>query len=146
MAATITIYDSFTEAVGDGRIDLDTDTFKVALLTSSYTPSMAHDQYEDLTNQLSTANGYTAGGATLGSVTWAQTSGSAKFDAADVVWTASGAGITARYAVIYDDTATGKELVAYILLDDSPADVTATAGNTLTLTFSASGIFTLAKA
>lgn len=146
MAASITLYDTFTEAVADGRIDLDTDTFKVALLTSTYTPSMTHDQYADLTNELSTANGYTSGGATLANVTWAQTSGSAKFDADDVVWTATDSGITARYAVIYDDTATGKELVAYVLLDTSPADVTATAGNTLTLTWSASGIFALAKA
>jgi hypothetical protein len=35
-------------------------------------------------------------------------------------------------------------LIASILLDTTPADVTATAGNTLTLQWNASGIFTLA--
>jgi len=144
MAASISFYDSFKEYVADGTIDLDTHTFKVMLVSSSYTFSAAHTVKADITNELSTANGYTAGGEALTSVTWGQTGGTATFDAADTQWTASGAGITARRAVIYDDTAANDELVASILLDTTPADVTATAGNTLTLQWNASGIFTLA--
>jgi hypothetical protein len=64
------------------------------------------------------------------------------FDAADTTWNASGGSITARRAIIYDDTATNDDLVASILLDNTPADVTATAGNPLTLQWNASGIFT----
>lgn len=143
MAASITFYNSFREYVADGTIDLDTHTFKVMLTSSSYTPSASHTVKADVTNELSTANGYTAGGATLGSVNWGHSGGTATFDAADTVWTASGGSIAARYAVIYDDTAANDELVAYILLDTTPADVTATAGNTLTLQWNASGIFTL---
>lgn len=145
MAASITFYHSFKEYIADGTIDLDTHTFKVMLCSSSYaTSASTHTVKADVTNELSTANGYTAGGATLGSVTWAQSGGTATFDAADTTWTASGGPITARYAVIYDDTAASDELVAYILLDTTPADVTATDGNTLTLQWNASGIFTLA--
>lgn len=144
MAASITFYESFREYLGDGTIDLDTHTFKVLLTSSSYTPSAGtHTVKADVTNELATANGYTAGGATLGTVTWTRSGGTVTFDAADTVWTASGGSITARYAVIYDDTAASDELVAYILLDTSPADVTATTGNTLTLAWNASGIFTL---
>lgn len=142
MAATFTFYNSFSEFVGDGTIDLDTHTFKVMLVSSSYTFSAAHTVKTDITNELSTANGYTAGGATLGSVTWNRSSNVTTFDAADTVWTASGGSITARRAIIYDDTATNDELVASILLDNTPADVTATDGNTLTLQWNASGIFT----
>ena len=147
MAASITFYNSFREYLGDGTIDLDTHTFKVMLTSSSYTPNAStHTVKADVTNELSTANGYTAGGATLGSVTWTLSGGTVTFDAADTAWTASGAGITARYAVIYDDTPSSPAdpLVAYILLDTTPADVTASAGNNLTLQWNASGIFTLA--
>jgi hypothetical protein len=54
----------------------------------------------------------------------------------------------ARYAVIYDDTPTSPAdpLVAYCLLDTSPADVTAVDTRTLTLQIAAGGIFTLAGA
>lgn len=143
MAASLTFYNSFREYVADGTIDLDTHTFKVMLVASGYTPSAAHTVKADVTNELSTANGYTAGGATLGSVTWGHSGGTATFDAADTVWTASGGSIVARYAVIYDDTAASDELVCYILLDTTPADVTTTAGNTLTLQWNGSGIFTI---
>lgn len=148
MTASITVYQSFAEYIADGTIDLDTDTFKVTLHSSSYTPSAStHTVYADLTNELSTANGYTNGGGTLASVTWTRSGGTATFDAADFVWTASGGSITARYAVIRKDgtaNAIVSPLVAYILLDTTPADVTATAGNTFTLQWNASGIFTLA--
>jgi hypothetical protein len=144
MAASISFYDSFREFVGDGTIDLDGDTFKVMLVTDAYTFSAAHTVKTDITNELSTANGYTAGGATLGTVTWGHSGGTATFDAANTVWTATDSGITARRAVIYSDTAASDQLVASVLLDTTPADVTATAGNTLTLAWHASGIFTLA--
>lgn len=147
MAASITFYNSAKEYIGDGTIDLDTHTFKVLLTSSSYTPSATtHTVKADVTNELSTANGYTAGGATLGSVTWTLSGATVTFDAADTTWTASGGSIVARYAVIYDDTTTSPAdaLIAYILLDTTPTDVTTTTGNTLTLAWNASGIFTLA--
>jgi hypothetical protein len=132
-AGPFTFYDSFAELVADGTIDLDSHTFKLALLTSSYTPNAAHDEYADLTGEVANANGYTTGGEALTGVTWAQTSGVGKFDSDDVVWAASGGSIVARYAVLYDDTSSGKKLVGYELLDSAPANVTATDTNTLTV-------------
>lgn len=122
-AGTFTLYNSVAELVADGTIDLDTHTFKLMLVSSAYTPSGAHDQKADITNELSTANGYTAGGATLTSVTWNRAAGVATFDSADVSWTPSGGALTARYAVMYDDTASGDELIGYMVLDATPADV-----------------------
>ena len=59
------IYNSFKGKIMDGSIDLDTDTIKVVLVTSSYTPNIdTHTQYSHITNQV-TGTGYTAGGATL---------------------------------------------------------------------------------
>lgn len=144
MATTMTLYKNFVKKLGNKEIDLDTDTFKVMLVASTYTPDAdTHDEKADVTNELSTANGYTAGGASLASLTWNLASSTVTWDAADLVFTASGGSLVARYAVIYDDTATGDPLVAYILLDSTPADVTVTTGNTLTITWSASGIVAL---
>jgi len=56
---------------------------------------------------------------------------------------AAGGSITARFAVIYDDSHASKQAVCVSLLDTTPADLTATAGNTLTVTQPAEGLFTL---
>lgn len=140
--ATITMYGNFANALGQKLIDLDSDTIKVALTTSSYTPNKdTHDFFNDVTNEVS-GTGYTAGGATLGSVTWTYNSGTDTwtFDAADTTWATST--ITARYAVIYDSTpgtAATNPLIAYV---DFVTDQTSS-GAAFTLTWSGSGIFTV---
>lgn len=122
----------------DGTLDLDTNTFKIALFNSSW--STATQTYST-TNELATANGYTQGGQTIALSLSGTTT--VTVDATDEVWTASGGSITACYAVIYKDTA-GLDILCYCLLDSTPADVTATDGNTLTVQIHASGVFTLA--
>lgn len=126
------------------EVDWDTDTIKVMLCTSSYTPDQdTHDYKDDITNEVS-GTGYTAGGATLGSKTIGYTGGTnvIKLDAADVTWSAST--ITARYAVIYVDTGTASTslLLGYV---DFGADVSSSNGN-FTLTWDAAGIFTITPA
>lgn len=147
MAANgLTLYNSFFEYLGDGTIDLDADTFAVLLTTSTYTPAATHSQISDITNEVS-GNGYSR--QTLGSVTWTQSGGTATFDAADTVFTASGGSIVARYYVLFDDTVTSPvtdALIGYGLLDNTPADITITDGNTGTLQWNASGLFTSTQA
>ena len=145
MTASITFYNNWKAAIAE--VVPRTATFKVTLHTSSYTFAATQSVYADLTNELSTANGYTNGGATMASVSWSQTSGTATFDAADTAWTASGGSIVSRRAVIRAIGTFNSQvdpLVASILMDTTPADITLTAGNTLTLVWNASGIFTLA--
>ena len=138
------LYDSAREFIGDGTIDLDTHTFKVQLHSSSYTPSASHSVLADLSAELSTGAGYTAGGVALGSVTWAHSGTTATFDAADATWTASGGDFGPyRYAVIYDDTAASDELLGYI---DLGGDFTTTDGNTATIAWNASGIMSITGA
>ena len=59
----------------------------------------------------------------------------------------AGGSILARYAVLYNTAAPGavNDLIAYCLMDNSPADVEATDGNTLTVTINASGVFTITQ-
>lgn len=147
MTASLTFYNSFKEYVADGTFDLNTDTFKVMLVSSSYTFAATHSVIADCSaNEISNA-GYTAGGATLASVTFSQTSGTATFDAADTTWTATSTSLVARRAIIYKSgTANARvsPLIASVLLDTTPADVTVTATNVLTLQWNGSGVFTLA--
>jgi hypothetical protein len=76
----------------------------------------------------------------MGALTLAGTTTVTVDDPLDYIWTASGGSIVARFAVIYES---GGNVLCYCLLDSTPADVTATNGNTLTIALNASGIFTL---
>jgi hypothetical protein len=123
----------------DGTFDLNSDTFKIALFQSTSNIGASSTTYAGVTNEVANANGYTTGGnAVTGSLSGTTT---VTFDTTDpTTWTASGGSITARFAVLYEVSG---NVLAYCLLDSAPADVTATTGNTLTLTISASGVFTL---
>lgn len=102
------------------RVDWATDTIKVALTTSSYTPNQdTHDFFDDVTNEVANGNGYTSGGATLGtkSVTFDSATNTVALKAATSSWTT--ATFTCRYAVIYKDTgsAATSPLLGYVDLD-----------------------------
>jgi len=125
----------------NGTFDLDTNTFLMALFLSTSNIGAASTTYAGVTNEHANANGYTTGGISMGALTLAGTTTVTVDDPADSVWTASGGSITARFAVIYESAG---NVLCYCLLDSTPADVTATDGNTLTVALNASGIFTLA--
>jgi hypothetical protein len=140
-AGTWTFPDGARTRMLNGTFDFDTDTFKIALFLSTSNIGAASTTYAGVTNEHANANGYTTGGISLGALTLAGTTTVTVDDPADAVWTASGGSITARFAVLYENAG---DVVCYCLLDSAPADVTATDGNTLTIAFHASGIFTLA--
>lgn len=118
---------------------LDADSYKIALFLSTSNIGSGTTTYAGVTNEHASANGYTTGG---NAVTLSRSGTSTvTFDTTDpAVWTASGGSIIARFAVLYE---VGGNVLAYCLLDSTPADVTVTTGNTLTLTIHASGVFTL---
>lgn len=123
------------------------NTFKLALVSSAWTPAPSTDEvWADVSaNEIANGNGYTTGGGTLTSVALTQAAGVVKFTSAAFVWTASGSGIPAwRRGVIYaSGTLNGKvnPIVGYFLGDSTPADIPlTTSGNTLTVTPNASGI------
>lgn len=121
----------------NGTFDIDSDTFKIALFQSTSNIGSGSTTYAGLTNEVASANGYTTGGAS----TTLSLSGTTTVTAARtaVSWTASGGSIVARFAVLYEVSG---NVLAYCLLDSTPADVTTTTGNTLTI--SAGNVFSLA--
>lgn len=124
----------------DGTFDLNTDTWKMALFLSASNLGASSTTFAGLTSEHAAANGYAAGGAAI-TLTLSGTTTVTVDISADPVWTASGGPIVARFAVIYE---VAGNVLCYCLLDDTPADVTATDGNTLTVAANASGVFTLA--
>ena len=139
-AGTWTFPDASRKKLIDGTFDLNTDSFKMALFLSTSNIGTGSTTYAGVTNEHANANGYLTGGIALSGVTLAGTTTVTFDDTNDFVWTASGGSITARFAVIYE---VGGDVLCYCLLDSSPADVTATTGNTLTVAINASGILTL---
>ena len=124
----------------NGTFDIDTDSFKCALFLSTSNLGASTTTFAGVTNEHAAANGYTAGGIAV-TLTLAGTTTVTVDIATDPVWTASGGSITARFACLYE---VGGDVLCYCLLDSTPADVTATAGNTLTVAAHANGVFTLA--
>ena len=138
-AGTWTFPNAARTSLLDGSFDLDTDTFKIALFTSSWDGAAATTYAT--TNEVATNYGYTQGGITINQLVLSGSTTVKIDNSVSIVWTASGGSIIARYAAIYEN---GGKFLCYCLLDSSPADVTTVDGSTLTVTMSASGIFTLA--
>jgi len=122
------------------------DDIKVAILDNTTTPAAADatPALGDYT-EVGTAGTYIAGGTSIG--TWGalstESGGTLTFDSGtNPTWTQDASNDTdASWALIYNDTQTGDPAIAFIEL----GTVDMSAGS-LTITWNASGIFTIAKA
>lgn len=119
---------------------VSTDTWKCALFLSTSNLTTASTTFAGVTSEVAAAFGYTAGGIAVGPLTLAGTTTVTVDFTTDPVWTASGGSITARWVALYE---VAGDVYAFALLDSTPADVTATTGNTLTVA-TPSGFATLA--
>lgn len=117
---------------GKGVHDFSADTLKIYL--SNTAPDVAADTAYGDVPDLPTAGGYVAGGISLGANTWSQVNGLASLVAgANVVFTATTGFGPFRYAILYNDTAPAKNLIAYW---DNGASVNVAATKTFEVDFS----------
>lgn len=133
-----------TNSASGGSVDLDTDTIKLALYTSSYTPNQSTDDFRDDlgANEATGGSGYTAGGFTLGSKTLAATSLTLNWDAADISQAITGGPFAFRYGVFYKSrggASSADEVIGYVdfgaqSITDATLNITLT--NQLTITAS----------
>ena len=151
MAQTMDVYYDFWRLLAAGAIDLLNDTFKLALVTSSYTLDLDGDEvWADVSaNEVASGDGYTTGGAALASKTVTRSTYLTTWDAADVTWTTLTktfrGGVIYKVATVTDPWGGAdivNPLVAYILFDDSPAD-TVVAGVDWTAQLSSLGLLQL---
>jgi hypothetical protein len=98
------------------------NTFKLALYTNSASFTAATTAYTT-SNEVTASGSYSAGGGALTNVTPTSSSTTAFTDFADISFTT--ATITARGALIYNDSATGDPTVVVL---DFGSDKTSTAG------------------
>jgi len=122
-------------------IDLNADTINCALFTNTISGTFAFDTDSGYAVSPWNANevvgtGYTAGGVALATPTVATAAGVVAFDAGDATW--STATITARGALVYDNTTSPKYGIVAV---DFGSDKIATAG-TFTIQWNAAGILT----
>ena len=107
------------------------DTFKIALFTSSASLGAGTTAYASSgINEVANGNGYTTGGNTLTRVDPTSSGTTGFTDFADTTW--SSATITARGAMIYNDTDSDKA----VAILDFGADKSSSGGN-FTVTFPA---------
>ena len=129
MAITQAMCTQFKKDVMLGLHDLDSDTIKIALYTSSATLNATTDTYTT-SNEVANGNGYTTGGVTLANASVIENGTSGCFDSDDPEWTS--ATFTARGALIYNDT-DGDRAIAVL---DFGGDFTV-AGGTFKIVFPA---------
>lgn len=141
-------YRSALTAILNKEADLDSDSLKWTLHTSTYSPNFdTHKYVSDLTNELSTGGGYTSGGLAASGVTITYTAAnswgtaranSTAYNVGDVVRPATGNGFL--YRCVVAGTSAGTTTTLGTVLGGSTTD------NTVTWECVGSGIVTVTAA
>ena len=118
---------SFKAELYQGIHDLTTDVIKIALYTASADLNETTTAYSVSTAGQVVATGYTAGGSQLTPITVSSSGYTAYVGFPNVSWTAA---LTARCALIYNDTVAGKPSIAIL---DFGSDKTSTTTFTITM-------------
>lgn len=144
-AGSFTLYSNAALEIGEGAIDLASDSFYMVLLTNAYVPAANSDStYANVSaDELASGSGYTAG-VKLTGVAWTLAGGTCTFTCAAPQWT--GFSGTFRYcAVVRSASGTGLAAADKLLCycDCSGGGSIAGGGGTLTITPNAGGVFTL---
>ncbi len=121
MAISQAMCSSFKQQLLLGEHDMDTNTIKIALYTSSATLGASTTVYT--TSDEVVGAGYIAGGNTLSGATVSLSGTTAFVDFTDTTWSSSS--ITARGALIYNSSV-GNKAIAVL---DFGGDKTSTNGN-----------------
>lgn len=139
MAVTAKLYGNFIVQAFRKEHHWQNDTYKCMLTTSAYTPDQdVHDYRDDVTNEVS-GTGYSAGGATIANRTLTYTAATNKImlDGDDVSWPNST--ITARTAVVYNDTPSTNATKGLVCYQQESADISSNNG-TFSVVWNAAGI------
>jgi hypothetical protein len=137
--ATISLYNHTRLRFANGT-NSASDTYRVRLLTAATFDATHTTETAAGGTEVAAGNGYVANGVVLTGVNIATVNtNEARFDANDATWNATGAGISANYARLYNDTKSGKPPVAFIDFEDT---VTAIPDTQLKIIWDATGIVT----
>lgn len=150
-AGDVVFFDQYLVDVQEGLHDQENDSFKLGLITSAVTPVAtttdprwgAGGSTNLSSSQVTPGGNYSSGGPAIANPTVTLSSGSAVFDADDVaIAQAAGNPNNARWAIIYNDTDTGKRALGFV---DLGANIDLSAG-AFSLQWNASGIAVMNQA
>jgi len=122
MAITQAMCTSFKEDLFQKEQDMDSDTIKIALYTSSASLDAATTAYTT-SGEVASGNGYTTGGETLTTPVIGTSGTTAYVDFDNPEWTS--ASFTTAGALIYNDTTAGDNAIAVL---NFGGDFTVTSG------------------
>lgn len=144
--ASCVFFNQFTQDLCNGVHNVITGTTHVLkVMLTNTTPNISSNQVLGDLTEIGTGHGYSAGGATVGTITGSQTGGTTTvIGGTDPQFTASGGTIGPfRYAVLYNSTPTSplKPLICYW---DYGSSLTLNSGENFTVNLDqVAGIFTL---
>jgi len=128
--ATFNLFDSVVKALGDKKINLGTDSLKVALCAAASAPDADLDSVLADVTEISYTN---LSSRVLTTTSFLEAAGVAKLILADLVLTAAGGAVAAfRYVLVYSDTSTNDDLIGFL---DYGENLTLFDGDSLTLDF-----------
>lgn len=144
-AGNFIVFSAANEGIHRGTIDLDSDTFRMVLVTNGWTPNQNTDvAWSNISANEVSGAGYTANGQLL-TCTVTQVANVMTFDCNDQTWSTST--ITAKYAVIVRDAngdgalAAGDIPIAFVDLETGGGSVSSVAAD-FTVSINAAGVFT----
>jgi len=136
------LFDAFSQEIGDGTFDMDTDAFSLKLITTLPVVTQTTPTLSDFT-EVTNGGGYTTGGIAL-TETWSRSGATTTFDdSVNPSWTAaagSPTNIVAALVVNASDNALG---FVDMTTDGGSTPISLVAGD-ITVTWNVLGIFTSA--
>lgn len=124
-------FQAFVEAIALKKMQLGTDQLRVMLTNTA--PVATNAVYADVSaGDLATANGYGGTACNVTTTSCVHTTGVLKLVCVDLVFTASGAVGPFRYAILFDFTATNKDLIGWW---DYGSSISLAAAETFTVDF-----------
>lgn len=133
--ASFVKYQDFAEQLGKGVHQLHAAGHTLKVMLSNAAPNVATHALRADASEIGAGNGYTSGGVDIEN-DYAESGGIGTLTGVDKVITASGGTIGPfRYAILYNDTPAGDNLIGYW---DYGSSITLQDGESLTVDFGAS--------
>lgn len=143
------VYNTAKAELMKGDLHLDSDTLKVCLMGTGYTPDPDHDYMDDINADELSGTGYTAGHGNSGrkavasaAVAVDDTNNRATFDLADITWSSIDAGTAKGAVIIRQGTSDDTDALLIAWIDTGGFPIVTNTGD-LTITWNAVGGLTL---
>ena len=145
MAEKWNLYNPARRCVHGGLWNLESDDFRVILVTADYQPAAAHKTLADVRGEVKAGNGYEAGGQKLTGLKFTNDESVTSWGFDNPTWRAVDGRIGPfRTAVVYNNSTPDKQLVAWSVLDKD--DLFVIANNSFVIEMHPAGLFVVKNA